>query len=183
MRPEESVFALFDDLEQQAAGLHLAERDAEVGELAVGEYAEVTLTARLHGARGQVVRLRLWGGDSLSGRLERVGLGWVQLDDEQATSWLVRTAAVTGVAGLGHRAVNEAALPVTARLSLRSALRTLAGGHRECVVRLLDGGQVTGVLGRVGNDFVELTDPGRRPRGTDAQLVPLRVLVAVKELR
>ena len=40
---EESMFAVFDDLEQQAQGLHLAERDAEVADLTVAEYSRVSL--------------------------------------------------------------------------------------------------------------------------------------------
>ena len=42
----ESMFAVFDDLEQQAEGLHLAERDAEVADLTLAEYTRVTLAAR-----------------------------------------------------------------------------------------------------------------------------------------
>ena len=191
MHPDDSLFALFDDLEQQASGLHLAEREAEVEELAVAEYAQVTLVERLHGARGSPVRLRLVDGDLLSGTLRRVGRDWLQVDDPHGCSWLVRIGAVAAVSGLGSRAVNEDALPVTARLSLRSALRALAQARGHCVLHLVGGDRVEGVPGRVGQDFVEIlpADPatdrvaGRRTHGPAVEVVPLWGLVALRERR
>ena len=67
------MFAVFDDLEQQAAGLHLVERDAEVADLTVAEYSRISLGARLHASLGLELRVRLLGGHQLSGRLARVG--------------------------------------------------------------------------------------------------------------
>jgi hypothetical protein len=191
MHSDDSLFALFDDLEQQAAGLHLAEREAEVEELAMAEYAQVTLEERLHGARGAAVRLRLVDGNLLNGTLRRVGRDWLQVDDPHGCSWMVRTAAVAAVSGLGARAVNEDALPVTARLSLRSALRALAEARGECVLHLVGGDRVEGIPGRVGQDFVEVipTDPaspraaGRRAGGRAVEVVPLSGLVSVRERR
>ncbi len=179
MHPDDSLFAVFDDLEQQAAGLHLAERDAEVGELALGEYAQVSLLARLHGAGSSTLRLRLCTGEFLRGRIRRVGADWLQVDDEHGASWLVPVAAVLTAAGLGERAVSEEALPITARLSMRSALRTLAAARRECVVELLSGDRVEGTLARVGQDFVEV----RGLDGGGVEVVPLRALVTVRERR
>lgn len=182
MGAQDRWFDLFEDLEQQAAGLHLAEREAEVGELAAGEYAEVSLAARLHGARDRVVRLHLAGGARLQGRLVRAGLDWLQLEDQQS-SWLVRTEAITTLRGLGARAVSDAALPVTARLSLRSALRALASRRERCLVQLVDDTRLEGVLGRVGKDFVEVLAGDARGAGDDPELVPFRALVAVREQR
>ncbi|HET8560041.1 MAG TPA: hypothetical protein VFL69_05945 [Marmoricola sp.] len=180
MRAEQRLFDLFDDLEQQAEGMQLAEREVAVGELAAGEYAGVSLVARLHGARGRAVRVRLWGAGSLQGTLARVGVDWLQLDDPTGASWLVPAAAVTGVGGLDRRAISEEARPVTARLSLRSALRALAGARTEVVVRLLDGGQLEGTLGRVGQDFVEVVRGG--DDGSDsAEAIPLHAVLAVRE--
>jgi len=190
MHPDESLFTLFDDLEQQAAGIHLADREVAVGELAAGEYAQVTLLARLHAARGGWVRLRLVDGELLNGTLRRVGRDWLQLDDGRGGSWLVRSGAVAGVSGLGSRAVSEDALPVTARLSLRSALRTLAGARRECVLQLCGGDRVEGVPGRVGHDFVEVVSIDSADRATGrghdrprVEVVPLAALVSLRERR
>lgn len=187
MDPDDQLSGLFDDLEQQAAGLHLAEREAEVAELAVGEYADVTLLSRLHGAVGLPVRLRLLGGSLARGVLQRVGSDWLQLD-VRGRPWVVRLQALTGVSGLPDRAVTEEARPVTARLSLRSGLRALAHPGRECVVLLVDGTRLEGLLGRVGRDFVELLPPGRAAAGDPAgaaaaaELVPLHLLACAREL-
>ena len=60
-----------------------------------------------------------------------------------------------GLRGSGSH-VAEAASPVTARLSLGSALRRVADGGEECRVRLRDGTAYDARLGRVGADFVEV---------------------------
>ena len=52
MRWEERLLDLFDDLEQQADGLALAERDALVVEQSRAEYAEVDLASRLAASVG-----------------------------------------------------------------------------------------------------------------------------------
>ena len=52
---------LFDDLEQQAEGLALAERDARVAERCRAEYAEVDLVARLHASVGTPVQVEVRG--------------------------------------------------------------------------------------------------------------------------
>ena len=191
MKSEASLFALFDDLEQQAAGLRLAEREAEVGELALGEYAQVTLLGRLHGSHGMTVRVHLRGGEHLSGRLHRVGADWIQLDDTHGVEWMLRLGAVDRLTGLAPGAVSEEAWPITAGLSMRSALRAMAGTRRECVVQLLGGERLEGVLGRVGHDFVELQRASgmdrratRQPSpGAGTEVVPLRALVSVREGR
>ena len=54
---EESMFAVFEDLEQQAEGLHLVERDAEVADLTVAEYCRISLASRA----ARVVGLRTCG--------------------------------------------------------------------------------------------------------------------------
>ena len=61
---EESMFAVFDDLEQQAEGLHLTERDADVADLSLAEYSRISLGARLHASLGLELRVRLVGGQS-----------------------------------------------------------------------------------------------------------------------
>jgi hypothetical protein len=187
MDPDDQLSGLFDDLEQQAAGLHLAEREAEVAELAEAEYADVTLLARLHAAVGHPVRLRLVGGTVAQGALQRVGSDWLQLD-VRGRPWVVRLQALTGVTGLPDRAVTEEARPLTAHLSLRSGLRALGRSGRECVVQLVDGTRLVGLLGRVGRDFVELRPPGRATAGdpagaaSAAELVPLHQLACARKL-
>ena len=169
------MLALFDDLEQQAEGLQLAERDAQVAELGQGEYAELPWAARLHGSTGRPVRVRLLGGRVLEGDLQRVGADFFVLAGPRV-DWVVCGDAVAAVAGLADRAVDERARSVLARLTVRSMLRRLAESHAECLVLLRDDTQLAGRLGRVGRDFVELRAGGER-----VDVVPLGALAAVQE--
>ena len=76
---EQQLLAFFDDLEQQASGLALANRESEVAELAVAEYATVSFASRLHASVGSRVSVRVAGGQLLVGDLARVGADWILL--------------------------------------------------------------------------------------------------------
>ena len=176
---------LFEDLEQQAEGLHLVERDAEVRDRSRSEYAEVTLAARLHASIGAVVALSVVGVGTVDGTMSRAGEGWCLLETTlSAQEWLVPLRAVKRARGLSERAVSAEARSVVSRLSLRSALRGLADARTEVVLHHDDGEQTRGVVVRVGADFVELTAAAAeradrsRPQATD--IVPLSRLAAVR---
>lgn len=157
---------LFEDLEQQAEGLHLAERDAEVADRSRAEYSQVTLAARLHASVGGVPSLRVQGVGTLEGLLVRVGLDWCLVRTEPAgQEWIVRLAALLGARGLSARAVSEPARSVLARLGLGSALRHVAESGAGVVLEHVDGGRQRGTIVRVGADFVEIA--GAREFGTD----------------
>jgi hypothetical protein len=153
---EESMFAVFDDLEQQAEGLHLVERDAEVADLTAAEYSRVSLGARLHASLGHDLRIRLLGGRVVAGRLARLGDDWLLLADG-ASEWVVRHQGVVNVSGLSAKAHSEDTWPVVDRLTLRAVLRRLAMDNEPCVVHFCDDQQVEGRIGRVGQDFFELS--------------------------
>jgi len=164
----DGVAGVIEDLEQQAAGMLLAERDAELVDRARGEYATVALSSRVHASIGRPVVLDLWDGGSAEGRLDSAGKDWCLLTpmlEEGAGpaagggATLVRTAAVAAAGGLSDRAVPEAARPLAARLGVGSALHRLASGGAEVVVSLVTGTRLRGQLGRVGSDFVELEGP------------------------
>lgn len=167
---EETMFAMFDDLEQQAEGLALVERDAEIAELTVAEYAQLSLASRLHASLDREVRVRLVGGQVIAGRLARVGDDWVMVV-EGGTENVIRRGAVISFAGLSSRADSEETWGVLDRLTLRALLRRLAVTASTCAVQFLDGQSVEGRVGRVGRDFLELRvgDGGDRTR----QVVPL----------
>ncbi|MDX6326363.1 MAG: hypothetical protein QOK15_2717 [Nocardioidaceae bacterium] len=155
---ERRLFDLFEDLEQQAEALDRAERDAEVAELAVAEYAEVELAARVHASIDAEVELWLTGGELARGRLVRAGADWCLLRDGTASAreCLVRLAAVAAARGLAARAVPEPSRRVTARLRLGSVLRSLAEERHPVQVLGVDGQRRQGVVHRVGADFFEL---------------------------
>jgi hypothetical protein len=174
----ESMFEVFDDLEQQAAGLHLLERDAEVAEMSVAEYSRISLAERLHASVGQHLRLRLVGGHQVTGRLTRSGPDWLLLVDRGA-EWIVRCEGIASVSGLSQRADSEETWSVVDRLTIRSLLRRLSADSVGCLVRFVDDQQVQGRIGRVGQDFLELhvgEGDGRR-----VHVVPLHAVVALQE--
>jgi hypothetical protein len=152
---EAAMFAVFDDLEQQAEGLSLAERDAEVADLTTAEYARVSLAARLHASLGRDVRVRLVGGRAVGGRLARLGDDWFLLVEGPA-EWVVRLHGVSSVSGLSPRARREDTWSVADRLTLRTVLRRLADARETCVVHFCDDQFLEGRIGRVGHDFFEL---------------------------
>jgi hypothetical protein len=174
---EESMFAVLDDLEQQAAGLHLVERDAEVADLTVAEYSAISLGARLHASLGLELRVRLVGGRQLSGRLARVGKDWMLLVDGSG-QWIVRSNGIAALTGLSARADSEETWSVMDRLTLRAVLRRLSSVSEPCQVHFVDDQQVAGRVGRVGRDFFELL-VGEGPDRT-VQVVPVISVCALQ---
>ena len=176
MRWDDRLGDLFDDLEQQAEGLALAERDAEVAEQSRAEYARVDLAARLHASVGARLRVTVPGVGPLDGLLRRVGDDWCLLEVGER-EWIIRTSAAGALRGVADRAVPEPLRPVTARLGWASAMRGAAAGRGDVVLHRWDGTRDRGALGRVGADFVELL--GEDGAGQLA-VVPLACLVAVR---
>ncbi len=191
MRWDEMLLGLFEDLEQQAEGLALSERDLEVAELSRAEYAQVTLQDRLHASTERTVTLGVAGVGTVVGVLARVGADWclVATDGEArpgpAQEWILRLDAVQRAAGLSERALDEASRPLSARLGLGSALRGVAAERSEVRAHLRDGAVLRGQVGRVGADFLEISvgdgaawdaDRGRHRR----ELVPFRALAALR---
>ena len=169
---------LFDELEQQAAGLELERRDAEVDDRVRDEYAEVDLASRLHASVGSSVgfgpaRVRR------RARHARPGGGGLVPAGGGRPGGVARAAGAPGSAGHGDRGLSERAVPagarsVLSRLTLASCLRRLAESGERQVLRTTDGGLRSGEVGRVGADFVELWDDA------GAVQVPLRALVWVR---
>ena len=175
---ERWMVTLFEDLEQQAEGLALAERDAEIADLTQAEYLRVSLAARLHASVGTAVRVRLLGGLSLGGRISRLGEDWFLLVDG-AAEWIVRSEAVVSAAGLSPRALAEESWSVVDRLSLRAILRRFAADATVCTVHFLDQQTTEGRVARVGQDFAELL-VGEGAERT-VHLLPLASIAALQE--
>ena len=155
---EERLLEVFDDLEQQALGLALAARDAEVAERARDHYSEVDLSSRLHASVGSSVELVVPGVGVVRGRLLRVARGWclVEPADAPGREEILNLAGLQSARGLTHRAAPEPVRGLTSRLGIASALRGVASEQEPVVVVRSDGEVRRGRLGRVGADFVEL---------------------------
>jgi len=171
---EEDLFAVLDDLEQQAEALYDAERSAELADRSRAEYQQVTLASRLMASLGQPVRLEVSGVGVVSGTLDRVGDGWC-LVTGHAQDWVLRLEAVAAVHGASDRSLPEVAWSPIARLGLGSALRRVADAGERCVVHLVDGTAHDVLLRRVGADFVEAAAGEDR-----ALLVAFSALAAVQ---
>ena len=157
---ERDLEALFEDLEQQAAGLDLSERDGEVADRSVAEYARVELLARVHASVGRQVTLTLLGAGPVAGVVGAAGRDWCLLVDgpSGAGDVLVRVAVLRAAQGLSPRAVVEDARPVTARLGFGAALRRLTEEEPEVLVQHVDGVRSRVAVTRVGADFLEAGD-------------------------
>lgn len=155
---DHQLFALFDDLEQQAAAQFGIERDLEVLERARAEYTSVTLASRLVATLGREIDVDVAGVGSVGGELRRVGDGWLLLHGH-AQDWLIPSAAVQMVHGASQRSAAEATWSPLHKLRLGSALRRLAESEERCVIHLRDGGRHEGRLLRVGADFAEVSTP------------------------
>ena len=172
---EEDLFALFDDLEDQAAAAYARDRETEWVDRSRAEYAEVAFAARLMASVGGVVTVEVRGVGPLHGTLERVASGWFLLS-AGPVDWMVREGAVGSVLGASERGVPLVAWPAVARLGLGSALRRLAETGERCLVHRVDGQCHDGVVRRVGRDFLELlTHEGAR-----LVLVPFDAVAAVR---
>jgi hypothetical protein len=176
VRWDERLAGIFDDLEQQAEGLALAGRDAEVAEALRAEYSQVDLASRMLASVGAPMRMSVAGVGAVEGSLRRTGDGWCLLEGE-AQEWVVRLAAVTAVRGLAERRVETPARPLTARLGLGSVLRGLAETRAVTVLHRTDGTLLPGLLGRVGADFVEVLGAEEEAR---LDVVPFWALAAVR---
>ena len=124
---EDELFALFDDLEDQASALHAADRMAEVADRSRAEYQQVTLASRLMASIGTSATLGVRGVGQVTGMVERVANGWLLLSAGEQ-DWVINTDAVATVEGASVRSVPEVAWSPLTRLGLASALRRISEG-------------------------------------------------------
>ncbi len=151
---EDQLFAVLDDLEQQAQGMFAAERDLEILDLGRAEYNQVTLASRLMASVDRQIGMEVLGIGTLQGVLRRVGTRWC-LVQGPAGDWVIRLEAIAAIQHASLRSVPEIAWSPVTRLGFGSALRRLAEAGEHCLVHQLDGVQHDVRLRRVGADFVE----------------------------
>ncbi len=179
---EEQLIRVFEDLEQQAEGLALADRDSEALELGRAAYAEVDLRARLHASLGRRVTLAVSGVGPVEGALTRAGVDFVVVDDD-VRSQVVRTAAVLGARGLSERALAASARLLGARVGLGSVLRGLAAATVPVEVRRVDGSILRGRVRRVGADFCDLwVVQDYAEVSSSPELVPFAAVAALRSV-
>lgn len=174
MNWDEQLFAVLDDLEQQAEAIYDLERDAEVADRSRAEYGAVTLASRLMASVDAEVSLGVTGVGRVAGRLQRVASGWLLLGSGTA-QWVVPLAAISSVGGASSRSVPEVAWSPVTRLGLGSALRRLSEAGEQCWLHRVDGSPLAGVVRRVGADFAEVELAAGR-----VELVAFNALAAIR---
>ncbi|MEO5833427.1 MAG: hypothetical protein ABIR83_08645 [Nakamurella sp.] len=177
---------LFEDLDRQFEELLDAAEDAEQGDRVRVEYGTVSAAQRLAGSLGGVLRIRLAGGQRVSGRLTRVGVDWLLLRESESTDLLVAWAAVTGVEGLSWQTGSPLGA-VDQRFDLRKAVRSVARDRAPVSVHTAHGAELTGTVDRVGADFFELAahaawEIRRRAAVQGVVLVPLASVVMIRSV-
>ena len=171
---DEDLFAVLDDLEQQAEALYDAERDAELADRSRAEYGAVTLASRLMASLGASCR----GGSRVSGRLtgalHRVVEGLVLVTGRPAMGRAL--PAVSSVDGVSARSVPGGRVvtdhPARAGVGAAPAAPT-RGAVRASTSPT--GRSTSARVRRVGADFVEVAVGGGR-----VELVPHAALAAIR---
>jgi hypothetical protein len=179
--------ALFADLEAQALGWQLAERETEVADRTRGEVAQISMVSRLRHRAGAPIRLQVVGAGAVSGRLNRVGPDWTLVTTPDET--VVATAAISAVHDLPWESTpTETISQVEARMRLTSVLRAIARDRSTVVICLRDASTLIGTPDRVGADWVDLAahEPGQAPRRSTVlsrSTVPLAAIATVRRGR
>jgi hypothetical protein len=177
--------ALFADLEGVAAGEWLRERDAEIAERTRAELGRVRLVDRLRAVadRGSAgdhadVAVRMLAAGALRGDIARVTDDWFLLVTS-SYEWVLAIDAVLGLSGLPPAArTPESQSAVSAGLGWAAAWRVLARDRTPVHVVRRDGETAAGLPGRVGHDFVELSDVDGMGRAVE--VVPYSAIAAVR---
>lgn len=170
---------LIDELEAAADAEERRELASEVADRTRRELARLHVVDRLRAAAGADITLGVDGADPLRARVCRTGPDWLLVDDGAATEHLVVSAAILWIDGLPPRAVDPAAVSaVDRRLGLGSVLRGAARDRRVVQVRLRDGTEFSGIVGRVGADFVGVRTDNRH--ATDERCVPFAAIAVVR---
>ncbi len=154
---------LFADLEAQWEREAQAQAYAEAAELTRGEWAALSLVARLRGARGRTLRLLLRHGHRCDLTPQAFGPDWVGGRTIGGDSVLVRLAAVTAVEGpLGAAVTAPEPGPWPEGPRLASALRRVARSRSGVEVVGTDGTVlVEGTVDRVGADHMDVARHAR----------------------
>jgi hypothetical protein len=172
------VERLLEDLEQQAVGQFLLERDQVVGELEEDTARSVGWADRLRGSLGSDVSLTVQGYGQVSGRLERVGRDWCALRTHSAEVVVLLDAVMT-LRRLEGGVVGAESEPVLSRLGVGSFVRGMVAEGRRLRMFLRDGTQVQGRPLRAGADFVEIAGDAAAEA---AVVVPLGALAALSPM-
>lgn len=158
---------LFRDYEIQMEAQKHRDYEADARELRQIELSRVTVADRLAAQLGQLLTIHGSTGDIWRGRLETLGLGWLQLETD-AGGLILPLAHLLYWEGGNHQAVGEAH-EVSRKLTLGSALRALSAAQRDIHIYHAGGTGLTsaGKVWAVGADYCEIV--GQQAHKEDAR--------------
>jgi hypothetical protein len=180
--------ALFADLSGELEAEAELERRAEISDRVREEHGRLRLIDRLRpqlDVVGRELRVGVAGHGAVRGLLTGLGPDWMVLTSAPATEWLIPTSAVAWLRDLPPLSAEPGwEGTVGARLTLRVALRRVLRDRSRVVVGTIDAGTASGLLSRVGSDFVELHEPSssaaQRAAGGLVTTVPLTAIAFVR---
>ncbi len=144
---------LFADLETQLGAAEQAQFQADVQDQTRSERAGIELASRLLNARGTAVVLTLRDGEVARGVVVDAAAQWLLLG-ASGPQTLVPIAAIAMVSGLPTRTAELT--DVERRLGMGHVLRALARDRARVIVAT-GAGEVAGLIGVVGADFIEVS--------------------------
>jgi hypothetical protein len=159
---------------------------AEVADRIRGELARSTLGSRLLPLVGRPLSLGLLAGVAVRGVLVGIGPDWVLVREDVARECVIPMSSVLWVEGLSRASATFTGA-VAARTTLAMMLRRVVIDRASVAVVLVDGSVLTGVLDRVGADYVELAlvaagEFRRAGAVSGVRAIPLSAVVLVRRV-
>ncbi|MEI8080927.1 MAG: hypothetical protein WCI74_03685 [Actinomycetes bacterium] len=161
--PLDAVSRLLADADSGVSAQAALERDAEVSDRIAVIWGRQSLLDRLASSIGAQVTCEVIAGSSSTpvvGELAEVGASWVHIRTEAGSSYFNAPAlvSVSGLTreGLGRQPVGAGGPDLLRQSGWTQLLRSLADDRRRITVTTADGGQRSGLVGRVGADHFDL---------------------------
>lgn len=178
--------SLFQDMENQLAAARLLDLETDVAELVRMEESAIALADRIRGAVDSPVTVVLSGNVRFSGTVSYVGQEWLLLTEAER-SVLVPLRHLTRISDLPNGVLKPLSrVPHTLAAALRALARERAAVRVYLVGAESAGSSqpVTGVLERVGADFMELAvvadgEPRRESSVRARYGIPFAAVVAI----
>lgn len=164
---------LFEDLEGQWDAGDAEHRHIEAAERIRAERAGIDLSSRLWAARSTDIAVTLVTSETVRGTLNDAAHTWILLGADHRNV-LIPIHAVARVSGLGPQADTDST--VVRKLTWGYAMRVLSRDRSVVTVETL-AGQLSGLIGAVGEDYIEVIDP-QRPAQSSAIAMSAIVYVA-----
>ncbi|MFW0112416.1 hypothetical protein [Rothia sp. CCM 9416] len=178
-----SLDRLLRDFEVQLQAQRVRDYEADARELSMMERSKVTCADRLAAQLGVALSVHGSTGDTWRGQLIGLGLGWIQLSTDTG-DLIIRTQEIVWWEGGDNKSYVEAE-SVSRKLTIGSALRALAKGHREVIVIHNGSAGLTteGHISAVGADYCELFATRAQASGKKVSFVrtiPFTSIAAVR---